>query len=277
MIIDGHFHLIKGKTGELIRDMDTLHIDKTVIVGITLKDISRVKVPNKFFLQNRLFVTTIGVRLEQRMTLSRDFQDNLLAKPDNTVIAEACAAYPEKLYGFFFINPNDPGVMEELSGAISVPCWKGIKMAQRQYPVDLGGERMRQIGRFGCEHSLPVFIHLGFVKETYDIEPLASALPDLRIIVAHLGIQYFDKALNWVRRYKNVYLDTSSNFATSKMVETAVRRVGAERLVMGSDSPILGDQPAALDKIRSARIGDAEKALIMGENLAGLLRISGRE
>ena len=255
--------------------MDRYGIDKTVIVGVTLKDISRVKVPNKFFLGNRLYLKAVGVYMDKRMTKSRSFRDNLLSRPDNSVIAEACAAYPGRLYGFVFINPDDPAVLKELSMTLSAPYWLGIKMAQRQYPVDLAGERMYQIAHFGCEHSLPVFIHLGFEKKTYDIEPLAAAFPELAIIVAHLGIQHFDKALDWARRFKNVYLDTSSNFATLRMVEKAVRRVGVEKLFMGSDSPILGDQPTALNKIRSAKISGREKKLIMGENIAALLKITG--
>jgi uncharacterized protein len=273
MVIDGHLHLIPGRSRELIADMDRLAIDKTVIVGVTLKDISRIKVPNKFFLQNRLFRKVIGVQLEKWMTASRNFQDNLLARPDNAVIAQACAEYPGRLFGFLFINPTHPQTMDELNLSLSGECWKGIKLAQRQYPVDLAGENMRLIAEFACAHSLPVFIHLGFEKKTYDIEPLAAGFPDLVIIVAHLGIQYFEKALGWAKRFKNVYLDTSSNFATTAMVEEAVSRAGAEKLFMGSDSPILGDQPTALEKISSARIKEGEKKLIMGENLAALLKI----
>jgi len=273
MIIDGHFHLVAGRTAELIRDMGRLGIDKTVIVGITLKDISRIKVPNKFFLQNQLFRKAIGVRLEKRMTASRSFQENLLSRPDNAVIARACSEYPGRLYGFVFVNPNDPAVADELKLALSASCWKGIKMAQRQYPIDLSGPAMQRVARFGCEHSLPVFIHLGFEKEKNDIAALAGAFPDLVIIVAHLGIQYFEKALGWAKRFKNVFLDTSSGFATMRMVEQAVAAVGAQKLFMGSDFPILGDQKTALEKIRKARISEADKRLIMGENLAALLKI----
>jgi predicted TIM-barrel fold metal-dependent hydrolase len=83
------------------------------------------------------------------------------------------------------------------------------------------------------------------------------------------------------RKNANVYLTTSNT--RTDFIERAVAEIGAERLIFGSDwsmqHGILGEQQGFdvyaknLDAVRNARIDESEKALILGENLAGLLGI----
>jgi predicted TIM-barrel fold metal-dependent hydrolase len=138
----------------------------------------------------------------------------------------------------------------------------------------------------------PVMFHTGYdggkvlsgYKNPIMLEPLAFEFPDVPILVAHMGkydTTFFEYAMMLARKCSNVYLTTSN--AKQEFIERAVEEIGAERLIFGSDwsmqHGILGERQGFdvyeknLDAVRKARLGEREKALILGENLAALLGI----
>jgi len=94
-------------------------------------------------------------------------------------------------------------------------------------------------------------------------------------------ITFFESAMMLARRRSNVYLTTSNT--RREFVERAVEEIGAERLIFGSDwsmqHGIVAEKKGFdvyaknLDVVRLAKIDEAEKRLILGENLASLLGI----
>jgi hypothetical protein len=93
--------------------------------------------------------------------------------------------------------------------------------------------------------------------------------------MAHMG-GFPDAGGDWrmaievAQRHKNVWLDTTSSTYDSGMMEMAVRRLGAGRILFGTDMPLL-DPFAGVQKIRSAFLTEEEKTLILGGNLERLL------
>ena len=71
---------------------------------------------------------------------------------------------------------------------------------------------------------------------------------------------------------KNIILDTCSSTVDMGFVERAVERLGAERIVFGSDVPLF-DPWCQLEKVKSAEIDEEDKRLILGENIARILRL----
>ena len=69
---------------------------------------------------------------------------------------------------------------------------------------------------------------------------------------------------------KNVYADLAGSNPVAGYIEMAVRELGAERVLYGSDVPgrSFGSQ---LAKVIGAEISDDAKKLILGGNLIGLL------
>jgi predicted TIM-barrel fold metal-dependent hydrolase len=74
------------------------------------------------------------------------------------------------------------------------------------------------------------------------VEGVAKAHRDLPVVVAHMGSYsylfpgiYFADALKVAKKYDNVYLDTSAT--TLHQVKIAINRIGADKLLYGSDYP----------------------------------------
>ena len=101
---------------------------------------------------------------------------------------------------------------------------------------------------------------------------IAREHPRAKIILGHSGVTYdgCQQAIEVARQHDNLYLDTASSQPHIGMIERFVREVGADRVLFGSDIPLL--EPAAqLGRIAYARIKETDKEKILGLNAKELL------
>ena len=73
----------------------------------------------------------------------------------------------------------------------------------------------------------------------------------------------------------NVCVDTSGSQPVADMLEYAVEKLGAERIVFGSDVPVR-DFPSQLGKVYGAKLRRRDRRLILGGNAERLLKLDGR-
>ena len=85
--------------------------------------------------------------------------------------------------------------------------------------------------------------------------------------VGHRGIEA-------IADVPNVVVDTSGGDPESGMVEAAVSRLGAQRVVYGSDAPIR-HFGVTMNKVLGADIADADKHAILWDNALRILNLRG--
>jgi uncharacterized protein len=102
-----------------------------------------------------------------------------------------------------------------------------------------------------------------------DLAALAARHPDASLICGHTGGQW-ELGIRAVRPFPNVAIDLGGSDPTAGMVEMAVRELGAGRVLYGSDAPgrSFASQHA---KVYGADVAEADRRLILGENLRLLL------
>ena len=111
----------------------------------------------------------------------------------------------------------------------------------------------------------------------YDLVELARRHPDANFICAHTGGDW-ERGIRIIRDAPNVVAGIAGFDPTSGVMEMAVRELGPERVVFGSDA---GGRSFAsqLAKVIGADIPDAAKELVLGGNLrrlfAPILRAKG--
>jgi predicted TIM-barrel fold metal-dependent hydrolase len=111
-----------------------------------------------------------------------------------------------------------------------------------------------------------------------DFIPFANAYPDVRLTLAHIGCGWDGDYTHQVRSihetiHGNVWTDTSSaRSVVPGLIEWAVREVGADRVLFGTDTPFYhaGVQRARIDQ---ADRTDQAKALVLRENAVSLFDI----
>jgi len=270
MIIDGHHHICAEPSPILAR-MDKLGIDCTVLVGVGVRDLSVVTVRDSLVFRVPWLLKTFGVWKSRVLVNSRRLQETLMAQPDNDWVEAAIRQHPKRFRGFVFVNPALPGTLEEVERRLTAG-FCGIKMALLQYPAALDGPEISALCEIADARRIPVFFHQGLTPATSDPSRMIRRFPNVNFIIAHTGVQYFEQALALAREHRNVWLDTSSYFVTEAKLRRLVREVGAQKLIFGSDMPVMvGDPEEALNKILALKISERERASILGENLQQIL------
>lgn len=270
MIIDGHLHL-ENDSQPILARMDALGIDRTVLVGIGVRNLDVVTVRDSVVFRVPWLLRTVGVWKSRAIVKSRPLREALLDKPDNTRVSAALQAHPDRFWGFAFINPAHPDAIAD-AGRLLDEGFRGLKLALLQYPVALDGPQMHALCELAQARGVPIFFHQGLSPEASDPVGMLRRFPGVRFIIAHAGVQYFENAIELARRFDNVWLDTSSYFVTVAKLERLIREAGAGKLVFGSDFPVMALDPGdALAKIMALQISDRERAAILGENLLEIL------
>lgn len=190
-------------------------------------------------------------------------------------IKDAVARYPDRLIGFARMHPGyGDEAMRLFDRAMTELGMKGLKLHPVGTLAHPGNEGSVRLIRRAAEYGAPTLFHCGDEPLTTPLEIAEAArqVPEATIILGHMG-GYFhvDDAIEVAERYENVVLETSAVPYPDKIGE-AVRRIGAERVIFGSDGP--GCNPALeVDKVRMAGLTAEEERLVLAENI---LRILGR-
>lgn len=134
------------------------------------------------------------------------------------------------------------------------------------------------------DHGLILLLHSEADRRIEYVEEILKNFPGIKIQVAHMGRakpenrEFIINILNAFRKHETVFFDTST-IRQSDMVEEAVRIVGSERILYGSDFPFFMDKDGSEDimdeqikHILRANITDKQKEEIFASNFERLVK-----
>jgi predicted TIM-barrel fold metal-dependent hydrolase len=186
------------------------------------------------------------------------------------------AAFPDLYVGLCYLSPeHDPDFLAaEAERCIRGHGLKGVKLEAtvraRDARLDPIMEALRRLGGYLAHHAwYQADPPLDAESTPADIAHLAARFPDVPIQMAHLGGARVRGILD-IRPYPNVVVDTSGSQPMGEMIEYAVRTIGADRIVYGSDVPGR-DFSAQLGRVWGARLGEADLHRILHRNAERLL------
>ena len=249
---DAHSHLsaLPGATPEqrmqvLVRDMDRLGIERLIL--------------SQGFDEFESHATPEQIRIE------------------NDRVMRAVQHFPDRAYGSLFLNPEHvEASLQEFDRCVR----NGPMVCVGEIETDLrcNAPQLDPIVECATSMSVPILQHT-WLKTTgnepgestpYDVVELARRHPNAQIICGHTGGNW-ELGIRIIRDSLNVYADIAGSDPTAGFVEMAVRELGAERVIYGSD---VGGRSFAsqLAKVLDADIPDDSKRLILGGNIRRLLQ-----
>jgi len=236
MYCDGHVHCRGEVDGsEVLKEMDRVEMEKVVLLA------PHVQTADQF-----------GPSLE--------------------VIKAACAPDPDRLIGFAWIEPTLPEAVEHVRRAAEAGL-KGIKMIpnhwypyeERLFPVYEEIERLR----------LPILFHSGILFSNMDSSRFCQPVyyevmlhfPRIKFSLAHISWPWTDECIAVFGRMRasagrghvpelQMYIDITRGtpgFYRVDALERALKYVGPERLIFGSDSVLPGDLSRSRQRIDEDR------------------------
>lgn len=193
----------------------------------------------------------------------------------------AVKKYPQRLIPFLYALPSyERPVLKEIEAAIANEGFRGIKVhaAECSLPDYIIDPVLRLAGSF------PVPCLIDCSGNAAAAARMAEAFPNTTFLYAHMGkwmtvdISLIDPFIRVAEKYPNVYLDLSGVALVYK-IEEAAKKLGADRLVWGTDGPhnnpnAVAYARAAIDQILELNLSDADKQKILGGNLSRLLNLS---
>jgi predicted TIM-barrel fold metal-dependent hydrolase len=188
----------------------------------------------------------------------------------NLSAARAVAEYHELLQ-WVVVNPLEERSFEQAAELLKISKAVGVKIHPVAHIYDIK-DRGEKIFNFAAQHDLVVLTHSGDAQSLpEDFVPFANDFPNVKLILAHLGNSPSDdrmlhaKAIE-MSRHGNIYVDTSSAMnILPNVLETAVKRVGADKILFGSDTPLYFT-PMQRVRIEFSDISELDKRKILREN-----------
>lgn len=196
--------------------------------------------------------------------------------PDNLGLVALASAQPEFIIPFAWVNPHIGGAADEARQMIRSYGFRGIKLHPLLHAFFPNRPLLDPVMRVAAEEGVPVLLHSGHSMQSlpWQIAEVAEAWPDVSVIMDHMGLQlgWVDDAIRQAERMPNLVLGTTAMPFHDKIRE-AVRRIGSERVVWGTDAPAIHPR-VELVKLRVAELTTAEEANVLGKTI---LRLVGAE
>lgn len=226
---------------------------------------------------------------------------------DEDSVTQALQAFPDRLFGYFFLNPLAENATAVVRAALDGGM-KGICLLPAMHRFSLREPRVDEVVKMAAATpGTIVFVHCGLLavgvrgklglpspfdmsfSNPIDLHALALRYPSVPFVVPHFGAGYFREALILGSLCQNVYFDTSSpnswiRFQEAKITltdvfERALDVVGPKRLLFGTnstgfprgwDTSILHAQWQVFEELGLTL---EERQAILGDNLRGLLGV----
>jgi predicted TIM-barrel fold metal-dependent hydrolase len=196
-------------------------------------------------------------------------------RAQNDVVLQAIGHWHHRAFGFVYLNPNHLQFsLDELNRCVRDGPMVGVKLwvARRANTPELD-----PIVERAAALRAVIFQHTWFKtggnpageSTPMDVAELARRHPSVPIICGHTGGNW-ELGIRTIRAVKNLYADVAGSDPTAGFVEMAVRELGANRVIYGSD---VGGRSFAsqLAKVMGADIPAAARDLILAANLRSLM------
>lgn len=212
--------------------------------------------------------------------------DRGLARESNDYVIDSVRRYPGKLVGFASVSP---AWGEEAAVELERCADTGLRGVGELHPdtqgFDLGDpdtmapvmEVVRRRDLIVTTHSSEPIGHIYPGKGTTRPEALwqfIESYPDVTVVCAHWGggLPFYALMPEVAEGLGNVYFDTAASpfLYTSDVFETVVRLVGDDKVLMGSDFPLMR-AGLVLREIEGSSLSAQEKSAVTSGNALALL------
>lgn len=197
----------------------------------------------------------------------------------NAFLAEVVRAHPE-VVPIGTVLPGEPNARDIVKSAINRHGIRGIKLHCHVQAMAIDDPRTVDVLAQCAESKIPAIVHSGreprapgYAVDSYAIcnvertEKVLRQLPDLRLVVPHLGIDEIPQHLGLLDKFENLYLDTTMVCAEyfDTGFDASILERYADRIMYGSDFPIVPyDADRELTSLARTLVSDDAFARITG-------------
>ena len=201
-----------------------------------------------------------GICLSSCEAIDSDFETG------NEAVKKMTEAYPGRIYGYVLPTPYYEYDLSKYfypgSGIL------GIKIHAMHQHTEIKSKKYAPAYELADKLGLPVLFHAWEYSEAKQAVEVAAKYKNAKIILGHSAMTSLGAklaAIDGIKKYENVFVDTAISSTYEGAIEWIVSRVGAERVLYGSDIPYF-DCRQTFGKLALSRLSERDKIKIYGEN-----------
>lgn len=196
-------------------------------------------------------------------------------RKQNDEVLQALRVAGNRALGFVYLSPKHVREsLAELNRCVGDGPMVGVKLwvAMHANALELDPiiERATELNAVVFQHTwMKITGNLSGESTPLDLAELATRHPQATLICGHSGGDW-EKGIRAVRSRSNISVDLAGSDPVAGLTEMAVRELGSERVIYGSDVP--GRSFATqLAKVAGANVSEVAKKQILAGNLKRLL------
>lgn len=193
-------------------------------------------------------------------------------QPNNRALAETVKG-ERRVIACCQVNPNDGApALQDIEQSVSRDGMRMLKIMPALFHLNLLGPIAASLMDKARELGIVVNIHSGGdLSHPLKIGALCHRYPEVLVIMDHMGYrEWGGDAIVAAQDNSNLYLGTTIASFEPASIEHAVKALGPERVIYGSNAPALYSD-LAVEAIHRQKLGREVEALVLGGNLARLL------
>lgn len=201
----------------------------------------------------------------------------------NRFVAELCQAHPQVI-GVGAVLPGEPDDLAIVDEAIGNLHLRGIKIHCHVSKLAIDDPRVMRVLARCAQLRVPAVVHAGKEPSSaaYGVDTRALCdvartrsvlrrLPDLKLVVPHIGADEFADYLELTRQFEGLYVDTAMACADyfDHGPDWAQLEACADRVLYGTDYPIVPyDADREISVLAARIVDDGAFAAIARDNAA---------
>lgn len=193
----------------------------------------------------------------------------------NDVMDEYAKQHPDRLIPYCAVNPWDKEeALQEIERCVKELNFKGLKLHPTIHGYHLADHVLLDpIFDLVEDLEIPIICHgaSDLYNSPLEFAEMARAFPKVPLIMAHMGFFWsVEQAISLSKELPNLYLESSR--VPIFEVSVAVKELGPEKVIWGTDSPFV-DYEWELKKMTRATDSQEGYELIVGGNIQRLLKL----
>ncbi len=187
----------------------------------------------------------------------------------NAEIAALVAEYPDRIRGWWVLNPNYPERMRaELDGFEAVEGFVGFKLHPNMHGAPLTDDAYAPAFEYADARGLPILSHTwaGAGMSSYrEVATVAAKYPKVRFLMGHAGYGDWEESAKVARDHEHVYLELTAAYSVRGSLEIMCEFAGSRKITFGTDHPWF-DPHYGIGCILSAYMTDEDRRNILYRN-----------
>ena len=171
-----------------------------------------------------------------------------------SVVADACAKYPERFYGLAGIDPFEGmNGIRAFEDAIKNMGFVGAHLYPHWYELAPDHAKYYPFYAKCCELNVPIQMQVGqsmvyspeyrtkSVGQPIALDAVACDFPELKLVCIHVGIPWHDEMISMAWKHENIFIGCDAHRPKywPKSFIHYLNSYGQDKIIFGTDFPVL--------------------------------------